>query len=356
MDLALTMAEKTIGQTSPNPSVGAVVVKDGRILGIGTHLQAGKAHAEVHALEQAGEDAEGADIYVTLEPCAHHGKTPPCADLIIERKVKKAYIACLDPNPDVAGKGVEKLQKAGIDVEIGIQEARALELNRKFFHFIQRKQPFVTLKAAMTLDGKIATSSGDSKWVTSEQAREDVHYQRSIHDAILVGINTVLQDNPQLTTRLPQGGKNPIRIVLDTHLKINENVHVLNQEAPTWIICGLEADATEFSKQYPHVDIIQMTSKQINLDDVLSLLGERKIQSLYVEGGSAVHRSFIDNRLFQVIHWYIAPKLLGGSDAFTPIGGSSPAFMNEAVSLEVTSLEQIGPDIKVTAHPRKEKV
>ncbi|MCT2534905.1 bifunctional diaminohydroxyphosphoribosylaminopyrimidine deaminase/5-amino-6-(5-phosphoribosylamino)uracil reductase RibD [Aquibacillus koreensis] len=353
MALALSVAESTIGQTSPNPSVGAVVVKGGRIIGIGSHLQAGKEHAEVHALAQAGEGAEGGEIYVTLEPCVHFGKTPPCADLIIKHKLKKVYIACLDPNPAVAGKGVAKLEQAGIEVEIGLGEARALELNRKFFYFMKTRRPYVTLKAAMTLDGKTATSSGDSKWITSEEARLDVHKERDIHDAILVGSQTVIKDNPQLTTRLPQGGKNPIRIILDTNLSIHDDARILDQVASTWIICGNKADVETFSSNHPHIEVMQLPADKIRISDVLDVLGEKGVQSLYVEGGSTIHGAFVREQLFQECHWYIAPKLLGGANAITAVGGESPLFMNDASSLTFTSVEQIGPDIKVVARPKE---
>ncbi|MDL4841083.1 bifunctional diaminohydroxyphosphoribosylaminopyrimidine deaminase/5-amino-6-(5-phosphoribosylamino)uracil reductase RibD [Aquibacillus rhizosphaerae] len=354
MKVALSVAEATVGQTSPNPSVGAVVVKNRKILGIGSHLEPGKEHAEVHALKQAGSSAEGADIYVTLEPCSHYGKTPPCADLIIEHKLRKVYVACLDPNPAVAGKGVEKLRQAGIEVEVGLQETRATELNSKFFHFIQSKRPYVTLKVAMTLDGKTATSTGDSRWITSEKARIDVHKQRHIHDAILVGVNTVLKDNPHLTTRLPQGGKNPIRVILDTHLKIQEHAFVLNDDAPTKIICGSNPDIESFKLKHPNVQVIQLTTDDITTEDVLDILGEQGIQSLYVEGGSTVHATFIERRLFNECHWYIAPKLLGGADAISAVGGKSPTFMKEAALLEFTSVEQLGQDIKLIVRPNKE--
>lgn len=354
MNLALTMAESTIGQTSPNPSVGAVVVKDGKILGMGSHLEPGKGHAEVLALEQAGSNAEGAEMYVTLEPCAHFGKTPPCADLIIEHKLKKVYVACLDPNPAVAGKGVERMRQAGIEVEVGLLQTRGEELNRKFFHFIKTQRPYVTLKAAMTLDGKTATVTGDSKWITSSVARLDVHEQRSIHDAILAGVDTVLHDNPQLTARLPQGGKNPIRIILDTNLRITKDRLVLtDNEAPTWIICGKNANADEFSKEFPDVKIFQLDTAQIDVEQVLELLGEKQILSLYVEGGSTVHRSFVKKQLFNECHWYVAPKILGGQDALTTVGGQSPTWMKDAVDLDFVSIERIGPDIKIVARPRR---
>lgn len=356
METALAVAEATIGQTSPNPSVGAVVVKDGRIIGIGSHLKRGSEHAEVHALNQAGEAAEGADIYVTLEPCSHYGSTPPCADLIIEKKLKKVYIACLDPNPEVAGKGVEKLKQAGIEVEIGMGKEKAKFINRKFFHFIQTKQPHVTLKTAMTLDGKIASASGDSRWVTSEEARRDVHRQRDIHDAILVGINTVLKDDPQLTVRLGQRGKNPVRVILDTDLKIPKHAKILRPEAPVWIFCGSQADeeAEKSLLAQNHVDVFRTNSEKITVQEVLNTLGKKDIQSLYVEGGSTVHSQFVRNKCFQECHWYIAPKLLGGTDAYSPVGGLSPSSMSEAIQLEFVATEQLGQDLKITARPVKE--
>jgi diaminohydroxyphosphoribosylaminopyrimidine deaminase/5-amino-6-(5-phosphoribosylamino)uracil reductase len=353
MDLALTLAEATIGQTSPNPSVGAVVVKDGKILGMGSHLKPGYEHAEVYALQQAGTAAEGAEIYVTLEPCSHYGKTPPCADLIIEHKLKKVYVACLDPNPAVAGRGIQKLKEAGIEVEVGLREASAQYINREFFHYMRAKKPYVTLKAAMTLDGKTATPSGDSRWITSDLARLDVHKQRSIHDAILVGIGTVLQDNPQLTTRLPQGGKNPIRIILDTHLRIPDKAKVLSEEAPTWVICGSDAETELFIRNHPNVEVFQLETPQVKLESVLELLGRNGVQSLYVEGGREIHGAFVESDLFDECHWYIAPKMLGGIDSFTPVGGKAPILMSEAASLEIASIEQVGSDVKIIAYPTK---
>ncbi|SDK29850.1 bifunctional diaminohydroxyphosphoribosylaminopyrimidine deaminase/5-amino-6-(5-phosphoribosylamino)uracil reductase RibD [Sediminibacillus albus] len=354
MDTALAIAEVTLGQTSPNPSVGAVVVKDGKVLGIGSHLQAGTEHAEVHALKQAGDLAEGADIYVTLEPCSHHGKTPPCADLIIERKLARVFVACLDPNPEIAGRGVDKLRQAGITVEVGLREERARELNRKFFKHIRHKRPYVTLKAAATLDGKTATASGDSRWITSSEAREDVHKQRDLHDAILVGIGTVLQDDPLLTARLPQGSKNPIRIVLDTHLRIPEDSKLLNsQEAMTWVICGSSANTGQAKCNKSHVKVWQLDTPEIQLEAVLDLLGEQNVQSVYVEGGSGVHGSFVEKSLFDECHWYIAPRLLGGIDAVTSVGGISPRLMKEGKRLTFTSFTQIGTDIKIIAVPDK---
>lgn len=353
MELALTLARSTVGQTRPNPAVGAVVVKHGRIVGMGSHLKAGEDHAEVIAIKQAKSEAEGSDVYVTLEPCAHYGKTPPCAELLINSHVRKVYIACVDPNPRVAGKGIEKLRSAGIEVELGVLEQEALALNRAFFYYMKHKRPYVTIKAAMTLDGKIATASGNSQWITSEQARADVHYQRAIHDAILVGSQTVKHDNPQLTARTPQGGTNPIRVILDTHLAVSADRNILDDEAPTWLVCGRQANADQFQRKYPHIKIIQTDTDKPNLADVLALLGEQGIQSLYVEGGSTVHHSFLASRLFQECHWYIAPKLIGGNDAIPVIGGTSPENMSDALDLTIESLTQLGPDIKVVARPKE---
>ncbi|WP_130859129.1 bifunctional diaminohydroxyphosphoribosylaminopyrimidine deaminase/5-amino-6-(5-phosphoribosylamino)uracil reductase RibD [Gracilibacillus phocaeensis] len=354
MNLALNLAEATIGQTSPNPSVGAVMVKNGELLGVGTHLKAGEAHAEVHAIEQAGSKTKGAELYVTLEPCAHYGQTPPCAELIVHHQLKKVYIACLDPNPKVAGKGVEILEHAGVEVEVGLLEQRALTINQHFFHYQHKRRPFVTLKAAMTLDGKTATSTGDSKWITSASARIDVHRQRHRHDAILVGRNTVIEDNPSLTTRLAGGGKDPIRVILDTKLSLQGDLAIFDEQADTWLVCGNQADKEAFCQQHPEVKVIQLSSARIDMTDLLEILAEEGIQSLYVEGGATVHRSFLEEQLVDECHWYIAPKLLGGQDAQAVIGGISPQWMQEASDFTFSQIEQIGPDLKIIATPKED--
>lgn len=355
MKLAIELAKATQGQTSPNPVVGAVVVKDGAVVGMGAHLKAGQAHAEVHALAMAGEQANGATLYVTLEPCAHYGKTPPCANLVVEKKMKRVVIASTDPNPLVAGKGIAIMKEAGIEIEVGVLEKEATALNDPFFHFIQTKLPFVTLKTATSLDGKTATYTGESKWITGEQARLDVHQLRHQHDAILVGINTVNIDNPSLTTRLPGGGKNPVRVILDTHLNIDEQATILHdQQAPTWIIVGqaaqskkIEAITNEF------VRVIKLPTEQLLLKDVLRILGENGITSLFVEGGSTVHGTFLKEKLFNQMITYIAPKLIGGSKAPTSFGGEGIASMSEVVDLEITLVQQLGQDLKIVAVPKE---
>lgn len=239
MRLALDLAKSTQGQTSPNPVVGAVIVKNHQIIGMGAHLKAGEPHAEVHAIGMAGEKAKGATLYVTLEPCSHFGKTPPCSNLVIATGIKKVFVATTDPNPQVAGTGIERMRQAGIEVEIGLLQEEAREVNKLFFYNIRTGLPYVTLKSAVSLDGKTATITGESKWITGEEARADVHQLCHEHDAILVGVNTVLIDDPSLTARIKNGAKNPIRVILDTHLRTPLNAKVINDKAaPTWIVTG----------------------------------------------------------------------------------------------------------------------
>ena len=356
MRIALQLAEGTSGQTSPNPMVGAVVVKDGNIVGMGAHLRAGEEHAEVYALHMAGEKAKGATVYVTLEPCSHFGKTPPCCELLIKKGVKRVVIATLDCNPLVSGNGKRRLEEAGIEVTTGVLEAEAILLNRYFFHYMKTKRPFVTIKTAMSLDGKTATVTGESKWITGEEARADVHQYRHTHDAILVGVNTVIADNPHLTTRVPNGGENPIRIILDTHLRMPSSSHVITDGlAPTWIFVGNGVDKKKIaSYESENIAIFQMKTKQIEIQDVLHLLGEKQILSLFVEGGQTVHASFLQTKYFNEIITYISPKLIGGNDAPTLFGGNGFSTLQDALSLEIQKMKQIGDDIKIVAHARSE--
>lgn len=357
MKLALSLARSTKGQTSPNPNVGAVLVKDGRIVGSGMHLKAGEGHAEVNAIKEAGEEAKGANLYVTLEPCSHYGKTPPCADLIIQTGIKKVFVSSLDPNPLVAGKGIEKLRNAGIEVEVGLCEEEGNKINEMFFHWIQTKTPFVTVKAGITFDGKIATKSGDSKWITSPEARQDVHDLRHEHDAILVGIGTVLSDNPLLTTRRPQGGKNPIRVILDSHLNIPVTANVIqDRSAKTIIFTTNQID--ELKKEAIEkldVEVIKLASPIISIHEVLKVLGERKVLSLLVEGGSEVHASFIREQAFQQMIIYMAPKIIGGKNSISFVGGEGCELISEGTKVQFASVEKIGPDIKIVAYPLKEE-
>lgn len=355
MQLALDLASATVGQTSPNPAVGAIVVKNGRVVGMGAHLQSGQAHAEVIALEMAGKEAEGADVYVTLEPCSHYGKTPPCAELLIQKKVKRVVIATKDPNEQVSGSGIVILERAGIEVVIGVLQEKAEWLNRRFFHYIQTRQPYVTLKTAASLDGKTATRTGESKWITGEAARLRGHDFRHMHDAILVGVDTVIADDPSLTVRRPNGGKHPIRVVLDRHLRIPLSAQMIeDKKAPVWVICTDEADREKRQQlEQKGVQIFPLKTRTIDVRDVLSLLGEKEITSLYVEGGATVHASFIEKHLFQEIVCFIAPKIIGGIQAPSVIGGEGIASMKEITELDIVSLERVGGDIQIVAVPKK---
>lgn len=298
MKIALDLARCAEGQTSPNPLVGVVCVKKGRILGTGAHLKVGTPHAEVHALTMVGQAARGADLYVTLEPCSHEGKTPPCIDLIISSGIRRVFIASIDPNPSVNGTGIGLLRAAGIEVVTGILQEEAEQLNRAFFHFIKNGRPYVSLKAAAPLDGRLSTRTGDSKWMTSTAARNDVHPLRHTHDAILVGVQTVLHDNPFLTTRLPHGGKNPIRIILDRHLRTPETANVVTNGAAETIIFTLESARTSPSfLENGFVSVERISEKASFLKEALERLAAKGIMRLFVEGGSQVHSSFINKNL-----------------------------------------------------------
>jgi len=353
MKLAIDVAKAGVGQTAPNPVVGAIVVKDGRVVGIGAHLQAGEEHAEVHAIRMAGEKAEGATVYVTLEPCSHHGRTPPCSDLLISKNVKRVVVATTDPNPLVAGTGIKKLENAGIEVVVGVLKQAADDLNAAFYHYINTKLPYVTLKSATSLDGKTATVTGESKWITGEEARLDVHRYRHQHDAILVGVNTVITDNPSLTTRLPNGGKNPIRVIVDTSLRtpLDSNV-VIDGNAETWIITSRTATVKR-QEQYHSmgVKVFPLDDDKITITKLLSLLGQQGISSLFVEGGAEINGSFIKEKVVNQVITYVAPKIIGGKLAPTSVGGTGFERMEEILHLRIKSVEQLGKDIKIISVP-----
>ena len=353
MKLALELARSAEGQTSPNPLVGAICVKEGRIIGTGAHLNAGTPHAEVHALGMAGTESKGADLYVTLEPCAHKGKTPPCTDLIISSGIRRVFIASIDPFPSVNGKGIELLKAAGIEVSTGILQEEAEQLNRAFFHFVKHGKPYVTLKAAATLDGRLSTQTGDSKWITSEASRADVHHLRHTHDAILVGVQTVLHDNPFLTTRLPHGGKNPIRIILDRHLRTPATANVITDGAVETIIFTLDSVKIEPAfLAYPLVTIESISEEVDFLEEVLTRLANKEIMTLFVEGGSRVHTSFINAQLADELYLYMAPQLIGnGSSLFMD---ETRNLMAESELLRFVDVQKIGDDIRLHAKFLKE--
>lgn len=361
MKLALDLAATAKGKTNPNPLVGAVIVKDGMIVGSGLHRKAGEPHAEVHAFNMAGEHAKGATLYVTLEPCSHYGKTPPCALLVKESGVKRVVVAMKDPNPLVAGRGIKILEDAGIEVETGVLEAEAKRLNERFIHNMLHQTPFVISKIAMTLDGKIAAYNGHSKWVTGEASREKVHYLRNEVDAILVGIGTVLADNPMLTTRLPEGGKNPVRIIIDSHLRTPLEAKITDcTEAETWIFTqeGLEQEQEKVEAlraKDVQVFFVPTGDSGLDLTAILKTLFDKGITDVLVEGGSELNASFLREGLMNKFLVYVAPKILGGRDSLTPYTGMDLESMDEAVEVDFDSVEKIGEDLLITAYPKKYK-
>lgn len=355
MRLALELARATRGQTSPNPQVGAVIVKDGKIVGTGAHLGAGTPHAEVHALRMAGEAADGSTMYVTLEPCAHHGRTPPCTDAIIAAGIREVVLGCEDANPKVRGSGITKLRKAGIDVVTGVLESECGKLNEAFFHYIQSGIPFVTVKTASTLDGKIASASRDSKWVTGEQARACVQRLRHENDAIMVGIETVLADDPQLTARLPEGGLHPIRIIVDSRLRLPKGARVCDTtEAPTWVFCTEERDRDkEKALTAKGVRVFTAGKKaKVDLAAVFRFLGTREVTSVLVEGGSTLNGSLLREGLVHKVITFLAPKLLGGAASLTSFGGEGWNRMSDAISLSDVEVSQFGEDLCITGYPQ----
>lgn len=356
MNLALELAASARGKTNPNPLVGAMIVKNGMIVGSGLHRKAGEPHAEVHAFRMAGDHAKDGTLYVTLEPCSHHGKTPPCAELVKSSGVKRVVIAMVDPNPLVAGKGINILKEAGIEVTVGVLEEEARLLNERFIHNMIAGRPFIISKVAMTLDGKLATYNGDSKWITGSEARESVHRIRNQVDGIMVGIGTILADNPELTTRLPEGGKNPIRIILDTKLRtpLDAKVTKVTDEAKTWIVVGENADKEKITLMTNlGVEIITapVNESGFDLNSMLEKLYEKGITDILLEGGSELNGAFLKGNLLDKYIVYIAPKMLGGHRSKTPFAGVDAESMAEAINLEFHSIEQIGRDLCITAYP-----
>lgn len=356
MNLAIDLAKSAKGQTSPNPLVGAIVVKNGAIVGMGAHLRAGEPHAEIHALKMAGNQAVGATLYVSLEPCCHHGKTPPCTDAILSSGVRKVVVATSDPHPLVAGSGIEILKDAGLEVVVGIQQQEAIQLNEVFFHYVQTRRPFVTLKTASTLDGKIATRSGHSRWITGVASRKEVHELRSMHDAILVGVGTVLADDPELTARYDGAiaGKQPVRIILDRQLRTPLNARVTQCEAArTWIITTTASSQKKTEELSAKGVTVITLEGELQIDHVLTVLGERGITSLLVEGGAEINAAFLQARAIQKIISYVSLKLVGGKTAPSIFGGSGYTSMDDAVRLIHTEIESIDEqDIRIVGYPQ----
>lgn len=354
MEKAIQLAEKAIGRTAPNPIVGAVIVKDNKIVGRGYHKKAGSFHAEKMALADAKEMANGADMYVTLEPCNHYGKTPPCTLAIIEAGIKRVYVAILDPNPKVSGSGVRKLEENGIYVEVGIKEEEAKKSNEFFFKYIMTNLPFVAVKSASSLDGKIATSIGESKWITGEPARKHGHSLRNIYDAIMVGKNTVLEDNPSLNCRI-EGGRDPIRVIVDSKLAISSNASILNlkSDAKTIIATTTKAALLKQKELGKKAEIILVNSEeQVDLRKLLEILASKGIMSVLVEGGATLTGSLFTNNLVDKIYFYKAPLIIGGDRAKGQIGGDGFKHLDQAIKLKDLKVSNIGNDLLISAYVR----
>ncbi len=358
MQTALDLARLARGKTSPNPMVGAVVVRDGRIVGQGYHKKAGTEHAEILALREAGEEARGADIYITLEPCSHTGKTPPCAPALVEAGIKRAVIACLDPNPEVAGQGEKILRERGVQTEVGLLQDEAQKLNEVFFKYIQTRTPFMVLKTAMTLDGKIAAVSGDSRWITGEASRKLVHQMRNTYDAIMAGIGTVLADDPRLNTRLEEGGqRDPVRIIVDgaLDLPLDSQIARSSTEQETIILTSLIRNRKQAGAlEERGIKIIELggSPEQVPVEQALPLLGEMGICSILVEGGAALNAYLLGQRVIDKVCWFIAPKLIGGKNAPSPVAGPGIELMRDAVELDDIQYQQLERDILITGYTR----
>ncbi|MEI7024612.1 bifunctional diaminohydroxyphosphoribosylaminopyrimidine deaminase/5-amino-6-(5-phosphoribosylamino)uracil reductase RibD [Paenibacillus sp. y28] len=355
MRLALQMAEACTGQTGINPVVGCVLVKNGKIIGMGAHLQRGSHHAEINALQMAGQEAQGSTAYVTLEPCSHHGRTPPCSDRLIVEKVARVVVACTDPNPQVAGKGIARLRSNGIEVKVGVLEQEALRLNERFFKFIQNNMPFVTLKTACTLDGKIASRTGDSKWITGEASRAYVHTLRHQHQAIMVGVDTILADDPQLTTRTPAEGQHPLRVIVDSRLRLPLDSRVVQDTtAKTLLLTTKQASIEQIMRLNAHgVEVLKCgDGPQVDLKLAMKLLGEREIGSILLEGGGRLNGAMLEARLIDKILLFYAPKIIGGLQApsnFT-LGGAE--LMADALELDRVDVARFGDDVCISGYPR----
>ncbi len=358
MHMALRLAAKAKGRTSPNPMVGAVVVKDGRVISRGYHRKAGEPHAEAIALKKAGRTARGATLYVTLEPCSHTKKrTPPCTPLVIQSGVKRVVVGMVDPNPHVSGGGIKAIKTAGIEVVTGVLEAEARKLNEAFIkHVTTKKLPFVTLKIAQTLDGKIATSSGESRWITGEKARQAGHRLRDECDAILVGINTVLKDNPSLTTRIPKG-RDPVRVVVDSSLRIPFDAKILTQKSNAkTIVATLPGASKNKIKKLQDAGAQALTVKgahgRVDLRDLMKKLGKQGIMSVVIEGGAEINAAALKGGLVDKVVMFLAPLLMTGTNSLCSIGGSSPAKLRQALKLRNVSAKFIGEDLMVEGYIR----
>ncbi len=352
MRLALSLAKRGKGKTSPNPLVGAVIVRKGKLVGQGYHKKAGLPHAEINALKEAGPKAKGAELYLNLEPCNHYGRTPPCTEVIISSGIKRVVVGMEDPNPLVKGKGIQRLRNAGILVEVGILEAESRKLNEVFIKYITTGLPFLILKMASSLDGKIATKIGDSYWITNERARRFVHRLRAEVDAVLVGIGTILRDDPLLTCRLgSRKEKNPIRIVVDSRLRIPPKTRVIGSET---IIATTELAPKERIKELEDLGvkilIVESLESKVDLQRLVSELGKLEISNVLIEGGSQIGTSFLAQRLVDKILFFYAPKIIGGRDSIPIVGGKGVDRVADAIPIRDIKVRRFGDNLLIEGY------
>ena len=359
MGLALELARRGVGRTSPNPAVGCVVVREGRVIGRGFHPAAGQPHAEIFALQEAGEAARGADLFVTLEPCAHRGRTPPCTDRLIEAGLRRVVAAMEDPNPAVAGRGLARLREAGVAVAVGVEETQARRLNEAFALSIRERRAFVHLKLAATLDGRIATRSGDSRWVSCEESRRRVHGLRDACGAVVVGVGTAVADDPLLTVRVADRPERHIlRGILDPDLRAPPSLRLFARPGSdhTVVACSsgaAPAAARALGETGARILRLPTAGGLLDLATLLSTVYEWGVMEVLVEGGAQTARSFLDAGLVDRFHLFLAPRLLGGTDAVPVLGGGSPERMEEAVALHEMEIERVGTDLYVTGVPHR---
>lgn len=358
MARALQLALRGAGHTRPNPMVGAVLVKDGRIIGEGWHKQYGGPHAEVNAFASATEDPEGATLYVSLEPCSHYGKTPPCADLIIRKKVARVVAALEDPNPLVSGRGFRKLRANGIRVTVGVLAEEARHINDVFLTYVTRKRPFVLYKAAMSLDGKIACHTGESQWISSEKSREEVQRLRGIFSGIMVGAGTVIADNPRLTCRMEEY-ENPARIIVDGKLRVPLESRIFHEPGRNIILTTSEA-SPEKKKALENlgVELIEADSEEpgkVDLKSAMLALGIKGIDGILLEGGPTLAASALEAGIIDAVRFYIAQKIIGGREAPSPFAGTGAAHMNEVVPLTDAVYGTSGDDLWIQAYIQRKK-
>lgn len=358
MQLALGAAERARGRTRPNPMVGCVIVRGREVVAMGYHERAGTAHAEVVALGRAGERARGADLYVTLEPCNHWGRTGPCTEALIAAGVGRVFVGARDPNPIVNGAGIRRVRRAGIPVEVGVLESECRRLNEAYECTMRERRPFVVAKTAQSLDGRVATRAGESHWITGEEARAYSHRLRDELDAILVGRNTVVSDDPQLNCRL-KGGRDPVRVILDTEARVSPRAKVVvlgkSSSAPTWIAVGPHAPAKRrlaLERAGAETILCKLKRGAIYVADLLKRLHQRELMSLLVEGGPTVLGSFFDAGLVDKVHTFLAPLIIGGEGARAAVGARGVAHLCDATRLAEVEIITLGEDVLVTGYPR----